>query len=305
MRLSAIAAAGAVTASTWFAGAGIAAASPEEAPSLADYKAVSVDPFLDTTANGGEVYFQTPDGLLCAIRPAQGRAGCDGALPGARAAVNEIVLTTDSAARGVRATPTPAFVKPTGGAARVLPAGSKITYADFECGVGEDSVTVCTKGSPVVAWMRIAPEGTGVGPRTAGLPSGVPDPVDYIGSDDSYIVGNGPRNIFPVFTVGDLTCRIGMFSGGEIACHGKLPGVTSGDDEVYVALPGGAGTRQAADPPFSSPSYPGDIRELPEGHRVDSHGGTCLATGDGVACMGAVDGTWHGFVVTADEVRTF
>ncbi len=295
----------AASALVMLAGAVPAAASPE-APNLREYKAVPVEPFLDTAANGGEVYFQTPDGLLCAIRPAQGRAGCDGALPGVPTAVNEIVLAADQPARGLRATPNPGFVKPTGAAARVLTVGHKLSFADFECAVGEGSKTVCTKGSPVTAWMSISPEGTGIGPRTPGLPAGMPDPNDFIGSDDSYTVGIGPKNVFPVFTVGGLTCKMAMFSGGEIACDGKLPGIAGGDDEVFVQLPGTAGTRKAGSPPFSAPTYPGDIRELPIGHRVDAFGATCMATEDGgVACVGAAGGPMQGFVVSAEDVKTF
>ena len=48
----------------------------------------------------------------------------------------------------------------------------------------------------------IAPSGTGVGPRTAGLPPGFPDPNDYLVGDESYVVGIGAKNLFPVFTVG-------------------------------------------------------------------------------------------------------
>ncbi|CAJ1585688.1 hypothetical protein [[Mycobacterium] wendilense] len=306
MRSAAVFAAAALVAplALWAAGT---AAADSEAPDLSKFEAAPIERYLDTSANGGEVYFQTPDGLLCAMRPGQGRAGCDGPLPGVATAANEIVLSGDQYSRGLRATASPQFVKPTGGAARVLEVGHKITFADFECAVDEGPKTLCTKGDPVSAWMTISADGTAVGPRTAGLPDDVVDPNDFVGSDDSYLVGIGPKNMFPVFTVaGGLTCKIGMFSGGEIACNGELPGLGNGDDEVFVRAPGPVGTRKAGNPPFSTPMYPGPVRELPAGHRIDANGGTCMALDDGgVACIATVGGPPQGFVVTDDEVRTF
>ncbi|WP_099023677.1 hypothetical protein [Mycolicibacterium palauense] len=286
--------------------AGPAGAAPE-APDLGDYREAPVGPFLDGATNGGEVYFQTPDGLLCGIRPAQGRAGCDGALPGTTTGANEIVMSADPAARGLRITPTPQFVKPTGRAAPVLAAGDKILFEDFACATGEDALTLCTQGTPAAQWMVIGPEGTAVGPATPGLPSGFPDPNDFVVGDQSYLVGIGPKNLFPVFTTsGGLQCKIQMSRGGEIGCDGPLPGVENGDDEVFAQFPGAVGTRRAGHPPFSTPAYPGPILELPAGHRIDSFGATCMATDDGgVACFGMVDGKAQGFRVSAEDTATF
>ena len=58
-------------------------------PDLSGYTTVSTYPFV----MGNEVYFQTPDGLLCAIQPDRGAAGCDGRLPGTPDEVNEIALS--------------------------------------------------------------------------------------------------------------------------------------------------------------------------------------------------------------------
>jgi hypothetical protein len=283
------------------------------APDLGGYQSVPVEQFVDGAAPGGEVYFQTPDGLLCGIRPAQGIAGCDGALPGAPAEVNEIVLAADLPMRGLRATANPRFVKPWGGAAPVLAAGHKIAFEDFECAVGSDArtpTTLCTKGMPAAHWMVIESSGTGtgIGPRTAGLPADFPDPDNFIVSDQSYLVGVGAKNLFPVFTVSDgLQCKISMFSGGEIDCDstssGPLPG--RADDEVFVQLPGPVGTRKAGSPPVTAPTYPGPVKELPAGHRIDSFGGTCMAPTDGgVACFGAVGGPPQGFRVSAKDTTT-
>lgn len=288
-----------------FVGAGVPAATAQPvAPDLSGYQAVAPDTYVD----GGEAYFQTPDGLLCAIRPAQGMAGCDGPLPGAPVGANQIVLSADMAQRGLRATANPLFVKPAGAAAPVLPAGHKLVLEDFECAVGDSESagkTLCVKGTPAIGWMEIGPSETGVGPGTPDLPAGFPDPKDFVVGDESFVVGSGPKNIFPVFTVGDLTCKIELYSGGEIACDGTLPGVHNGDDEVYVRLPGGAGTRKAASPSMTVPAYPGTVRELPAGHRIDSYGGTCLAGVDGVACFGTLAGQFAGFQVDADAVHTY
>ncbi|HEX5142966.1 MAG TPA: hypothetical protein VFW21_03765 [Mycobacterium sp.] len=282
-------------------------------PDLSGYQQTPVDPFLDSAAaGGGEVYFQTPDGLLCGIRPAQGMAGCDGALPGAPPQANEIVLAADPPARGFRATSGPRFVKPSGGAAPVLSAGRKITFADFECAVGTDTTkptTMCTKGFPPSQWMVIGPSVTGVGPRTAGLPVDFPDPNDFALSDQSYLVGGGGANAFAVFTAGGLTCRIAMSTGGEIVCDAgrsaHLPGRGS-DNEVFAQVPGPVGTRQAGDQSVTVPAYPGAVKELPPGHRIDAFGGTCMAPRDGgVACFGVAGVAPQGFRVTADSTTTF
>jgi hypothetical protein len=287
-------------------GEGTTAAVPHE-PDLSGYQQTPVDPYVDgAAAGGGEVYFQTPGGLLCAIRPATGVAGCDGKLPATAPAVNEIVLAGDVLARGLRATANPLFVKPSGAAAPVLPTGHKITFADFECAVGEGPMTVCTKGDPVAQWIVISAEHTGIGPATPGLPDGFADPNDFVTGDDSYVVGVGPKNVFPVFTVaGGLTCAMVLNSGGDIGCDGTLPGVRSGENEVYLQLPGPVGTRRTDVPKYSIPAYPGPIRQLPTGYRINGQGGVCMATDGGVACYGTLAGETQGFQVSQAGTTTF
>jgi hypothetical protein len=300
----------AITSLAVVAPAGTASATPQ-APDLNGYQQTPVDPYVDGAApGGGEVYFQTPGGLLCAIRPATGVAGCDGKLPATQPGVNEIVLAGDVLARGLRATANPLFVKPSGAAAPVLPVGHKIAFADFECAVGEGPMTVCTKGDPVAQWMVISPEHTGIGPATAGLPDGFADPNDFITGDDSYVVGVGPKNMFPVFTVaGGLTCSMVLYSGGDIGCDGTLPGVrgggTVGDNEVYLQLPGPVGTRRSDVPKYSTPAYPGHIRQLPTGYRINGQNGICMAIDGGVACYGTLAGASQGFQVSPAGTSTF
>jgi hypothetical protein len=279
-----------------------AGAEPPPTPDLAGYSPVSPDGFV----SDGEVYFQTPDGLLCAIRPNVGAAGCDGHLPATLAGVNEIVLAADVNTRGLRATANPRFVKPSGGAAPVLHEGQKITYADFECAVGRGATTFCAKGSPVTQWMVVSPGKTGIGPATEGLPPGFADPNDFVVGDDTYIVGTGAKNLFPVFTVdGGLTCSIVIYSGGEIGCDGILPGVIGGENEVFAQLPGGAGIRRTDNPKFSTPAYPGSIRTLPVGYRLNGIGSSCMAITGGVACYGTLAGSAQGFQVSPAGVTTF
>lgn len=294
----------AATGITGLLSAAPAVAAPE-APDLSGYSVVSPAEFVD----GGEAYFQTPDGLLCAIRPAQGMAGCDGPLPRGSNGANQIVLSADQAHRGLRITANPLFVKSTGGAAAVLPVGHKIVLDDFACAV-DDAKVLCTKGDPVAQWLSITPDGASVGPATPGLPVGFPDPNDFVVGDESYVVGTGPKNLFPVFTVaGGLTCKMSMFSGGVIGCDttppAVLPGVEGGADEVFAQLPGPVGTRKSGTPRLANPDYPGVVKELPIGHRIDSYGATCMATADGVACFGVAGGAPQGFQVTASETTTF
>jgi hypothetical protein len=293
--------------------AGPATAIPE-APDLSVYQLISADPYVD----GGEVYFQTPDGLLCAIRPAQGMAGCDGSLPGAPPGANEVVLSPDQSRRGLRATANPLFVKPSGSAAAALPAGRRIAFADFTCAVsgpvspeGPENTgkTMCAKDNPATQWFEIAPSGTHVGPPTPGLPAGFPDPNDFVVGDESYVVGFGAKDLFPVFAVGGgLTCKVAMFSGGMVGCDiaapATLPG-TDGHNEVVAQLPGPVHTQVAGTPRFATPEFPGIVKQLPTGHRIDSYGATCMATEDGVACFGAVGGPPQGFQVTDSETTTF
>ncbi len=68
-----------------------AQAEPPATPDLRGYRTVPVDGFVVD----GAAYFQTPDGLRCAILPTNGTAGCDGALPATPAGVNEIVLAAE------------------------------------------------------------------------------------------------------------------------------------------------------------------------------------------------------------------
>ncbi|GLP75556.1 hypothetical protein TUM20983_26660 [Mycobacterium antarcticum] len=276
-------------------------AAPPAMPDLRGYFAVVPDAYV----MGNEAYFQTPDGLLCSIQPDRGVAGCDGRLPGAVGGANEIVLTADANARGLRATANPRFVKSTGNAAPVLHEGQKLVLGDFECAVAPGPFTACTKAQPTTQWMVISPDATGIGPATEGLPPGFPDPNDFVVGDDTYIVGQGAKNLFPVFTVdGGLTCAIIVFSGGEIGCNGTLPGVTSGQNEVYLQLPGTAGIRRTETPKFNAPAYPGRIEQLPVGHRVNGIGSTCMATSGGVACVGTLAGNVAGFQVSPSGVTT-
>lgn len=290
-----------------FAVAPAAAEPVSGAPDLSGYRVVPADTFVDNLVAQGEVYFQTPDGLLCAIRPAHGSAGCDGRLPGARAGVNEIVLAADVTDRGLRATANPQFVKPSGSAAPVLSTGSKIVYQDFECAVGDGPTTLCTKGSgDTLQWMKISADETGIGPATTGLPEGFPDPNDFVVGDDTYIVGAGAKNLFPVFTVGNgLTCTIRIFSGGDIGCNGPLPGVSGGENEIFAQLPGPVGMRKTDDPQYDTPAYPGTVRQLPVGYRVSEMDATCMSTEGGVACFGTLAGQVEGFEVSPEGTSTF
>ncbi|MCW2512316.1 MAG: hypothetical protein JWR11_1358 [Mycobacterium sp.] len=271
-------------------------------PDLRGYTTVSPYPY----AMGNEAYFQTPDGLLCAILPDRGSVGCDGRLPGTPAVVNEIALTNDTGTRGLRATANHDFVKSTGDAAPLLREGQKLAFGDFECAVGPSSFTACTKGQPATQWMVISANGTGIGPATPGLPPGFPDPNDFIVGDETYIVGQGAKNMFPIFTVdGGLTCSIVVFSGGEIGCDGPLPGTFGGENEVFTQLPGPTGTRRTDTPKFSTPAYPGPVKQLPVGYRVQGIGSTCMAITGGVACVGTLAGAVQGFQVTPAGVTTF
>lgn len=276
-----------------------------EAPTVPDLRAYA-DVAPDGFITDREAYFQTPDGLLCAIRPDQGFAGCDGRIPGTPTGVDQIVLAADANTRGLRATANPRFVKTSGDAAPVLAEGHKIVFGDFECAVGPDALTACTKGQPPTQWMVVSPAGTDIGPATEGLPPGFPDPNDFVLSDASYVVGTGPKHMFPTFSVdGGLTCSIVMYSGGEIGCDGPLPGVTGGQNEVFTQLPGATGIRRTDDPRFDSPAYPGQIRQLPVGHRVNGIGSTCMAITDGVACYGTIAESAQGFQVSPDGTSTF
>ena len=279
-----------------------AGADTQQLPDLGGYTTVSAYPFV----MGNEVYFQTPDGLLCAIQPARNAAGCDGRLPGTPAEVNEIAVTPDSSTRGLLATANHRFVKSTGNAAPLLREGQKIVFGDFECAVGANSFTACVKGQPASQWMVVSPNGTGIGPKTDGLPPGFPDPNDFILGDETYVVGQGAKNLFPVFTVeGGLTCSIIVFSGGEIGCDGPLPGVVGGENEVSLQLPGAAGIRRTDVPKFDTPTYPGPVKQLPVGHRVRGIGSDCMAIPGGVACTSTLAGVVYSFEVTPKGVSTF
>ena len=96
-----------------------------------------------------------------------------------------------------------------------------------------------------------------------------------------------------------------MFSGGEIGCDGPLPGIRNGDDEVFTQLPGRWAPGEPTAPKFSTPAYPGPIRQLPVGYRIQGIGSTCMAITGGVACYGHLAGRFQGFEVSPAGVETF
>ena len=56
--------------------------------------------------------------------------------------------------------------------------------------------------------------------------------------------------------------------------------------------------RRTDTPKFSIPAYPGPIRQLPVGHRVNGIGATCMAITGGAACYGPLAGHTQGFPVS-------
>lgn len=295
----------AATSALLFAAPMAPAAAAPAVPDMTGYTAVTAEGYL----RAGSAYFRTPDGLSCAIRPDTYIAGCDGTLPGAPAGANEIVLGLDGTLAGYHQTAATQFGAPAGMTAPVLPVGSKIVVDDYECAVGAAAgpVTVCTKGTPPAQWFVLSASGGGLGPRTAGIPDGFPDPKDYLLTDTSYVVGAGPKNMFPTFTVADgLACSIVMYSGGQLGCDGKLPGVTDGSNEIYAELPGGVGMRKSDNPAYGKPAYPGPVLQLPAGHRISQQGASCMALADGgVACVGTLAGATEGFIVSPSGTSTF
>lgn len=260
-------------------------------PDLSGYELVDPGPYLVEQ----QAYFVTPDGLQCGIViPAL--AGCFGDLPGAPTGATEVRLG-DADERGWRETAGSSFVR-VSGAAPVLPVGQKISVDGVECAVSDAGVSCATDN----AWFTLSPDGATVGPPTPALPDGFPDPLDYVLSQRSYLVGEGPRNIFPFFAVGDgFTCTILMYSSGTIGCHGPLANTDAGANTIELAF--GEVTVSSTPAQFTKPSFPGDVLTLNPGFRVNGYGsqGTCAAVVDGVACYyGSA-----GFLVTSSETRTF
>ena len=293
-------------------------APPPPAPDLARYAEVSADDYLVTDQDTKYVSFQTPGGLTCRIEATEAGAGCDGVLHGTPAPANEVELFGHPPAAVevepdvFRQTSKPQFTGPTGGnAPKTLPVGHKIVFGDFQCAAGAGAITMCTRGSPAASWFVLTPERSGIGPRSAGLPPRFPDPHDFVVTDQSYIVGSGPRNPFPYFTVtSGLTCEIQIFSGGAFGCDGALPGAPEGENEIYVDFsPPRVGMRKTGSPRFTTPTYRGTIRQLPAMHRLDytyETYTTCLATGDGgVACVADWQHHPQGFVVSSHAAWTF
>ncbi len=292
-------------------------APPPPTPDLGRYAEVSADDYLVTEQYTQYVSFRTPDGLTCRIEAIEPMVGCDGALHGTPAPANEVELfgrppaAVEVEPDVFRQTLKPHFVGPDGSAPQTLPVGHKIVYGDFQCAAAAGAITMCTRGSPAASWFVLSPERSGIGPRSAGLPARFPDPHDFVVNDQSYIVGSGPRNPFPYFTVASgLTCKIEVFSGGAFGCDGPLPGAPEGENEIYVDFsPPRIGMRKTDSPRFTTPTYTGTIRQLPAMHRLDytyERYTTCLATGDGgVACVADWQHHPQGFVVSPHAAWTF
>jgi hypothetical protein len=287
---------------------------PPPAPDLRGFAEVSAGDYLVTQQQERYVSFRTPDGLTCRIEYA---VGCDGALHGTPAPANEVVLyghppqAVEVEPDTFRRTSKPHFTRPAGSPAKVLPVGHKIVYNNFQCAAETGAITMCARGSPPASWFVLSPARSGIGPRNAGLPARFPDPHDFVISDQSYTVGSGARNMFSFFTVAsELTCAIEIFSGGAFGCDGPLPGAPEGENEIYVDLSAHqVGMHKTDTPRFKTPAYPGTIRQLPVGYRLDYTYGiytTCLATSDGgVACYAQTPRHLQGFVVTSGSAWTF
>jgi hypothetical protein len=289
-------------------------APPPPAPNLSGYIEVPADDYLVTEQYAQYVSFQTPDGLTCRIEAA---AGCDGALSGTPAPANEVELYGHPPQAAYvepdafRHTSKPQFSGPADSPTKVLPAGHKIVFGDFQCAAARGAITMCTRGSPPAGWFVLSPAHSGIGPRSAGLPARFPDPHDFVVDDHNYGFGPSPVSMFPYFTVASgLTCKIGIFSGGNFGCDGPLPGATDGENEIYVDFSGRqVGMRKTNSPRFKTPAFPGTIRRLPAQHRIDytyERDCTCLATSDGgVGCVADIQGQPQGFVVSPHSAWTF
>ncbi|MBV9722661.1 MAG: hypothetical protein JO082_12195 [Mycobacterium sp.] len=301
--------------------ASVQLAPPPPAPDLGRYAEVSPDDYLVTEQYTQYVSFRTPDGLTCrieAIEATDAAAGCDGGLHGTPVPANEVELYGHPPAAlqvepdAFRRTSKPRFTAPAGASpAKTLPVGHKIVFGDFQCATAPGAITLCTRGSPVPGWFVLSPARSGIGPRSASLPTRFPDPHDFVISDQSYLVGSGARNLFPLFTVASgLKCKIEIFSGGAFGCDGPLPGAPDGENEIYVDISSSqVGMRKTDSPRFTTPAYPGTIRQLPPMGRIDytyETYCTCLATSDGgVACSADRHGRVQGFVVSAHAAWTF
>jgi hypothetical protein len=277
-------------------------APPPPAPNLGGYVGVPADDYLVTDQYERYVSFQTPDGLTCRI---EATAGCDGPVHGTPAPANEVALG------GFAHTSKPQFAGPAGGPAKALPVGHKIVFGDFQCAAASGAITMCTRGSPPAGWFVLSPTVSGIGPRNPGLPARFPDPHDFVIDENNYGFGPSPMSMFPYFTVASgLTCKIGIFSGGEVGCDGPLPGAPDGENEIYVDFSGRqVGMRRTDSPRFKTPGVPGTIRQLPAQHRIDytyERDCTCLASSDGgVGCIADIQDQPRGFVVSSHAAWTF
>jgi hypothetical protein len=272
------------------------------APDLNGYPEVAADEYR---VDDQFLAFRTPDGLVCRIGP---EIGCDGAIRGTLAPANEVVLNGSPPPLpvgvepdGFRQTPQPRFTAPAGLGAKLLPPRHKIVVKDLQCAVDAGAITMCTRGLPLTGWFVLSPNRSGIGPRVGGLPPKFPDPHDFVVDDRSYTVGPGGRRYFTVAS--GLTCSIGAAFG----CDGSLPGITGGDNEIYVDLPARqAGMRTTDKPRFTTH---GTIKQLPAWHRIDYTSETftsCLAGSDGgVACYAQTPDHARGFVVSAHSAWTF
>ena len=100
------------------------------APDVSTLPTVPDEGFRDSVGN---LYFQTPGGLLCAILTTERTAGCSGRLPSAPDGANEVTLTGTGATFEVA--DAPRFVRASGPAAPVLTEGHRLVDGDLTCAV--------------------------------------------------------------------------------------------------------------------------------------------------------------------------
>lgn len=90
------------------------------------------------------MFFRTPDGRFCGIRPNRGPVGCD-AVPGdAPAGTNQTFVESDAPA-AYRHSGTPSFTREN---VDVLPVGQRLENWGASCGIGEQGAVICKTSGP-------------------------------------------------------------------------------------------------------------------------------------------------------------
>lgn len=109
-----------------------------------------ISPLDYTAMAGSQIVFAGPVGITCAINKRDASYGCSGALPGAPEGAN-LISAGSAGPPAFSTTDRPLFAA--AGAAKPLPANTRLSYREISCGMDGAGVVACVNSRDQVGFM--------------------------------------------------------------------------------------------------------------------------------------------------------